>query len=209
MLQSVVRNGTGYAAALPDRPVAGKTGTAEGARDLWFIGSIPQLTTAVWLGYDENFKTGSSSAQAAATWSSFMAEVTKGMPVQKFPPKPTLTGSFIPYVPLKHKPKRAQGQAVRQENTEVSPLPEAGENRWQPPPERTGSLTKPPAPEPSSWQPPVSPSPSRATEPALAPRPIEQTPAAASPPPAPAVAPPPAAAPVNPPPPLTAPPPVP
>jgi general secretion pathway protein D len=62
MLQSAVSNGTGGGAALPDRPVAGKTGTAEGARDLWFIGSIPQLTTAIWFGYDQNWKTGSSSA---------------------------------------------------------------------------------------------------------------------------------------------------
>lgn len=211
MLQSVVRNGTGYAAALPDRPVAGKTGTAEGARDLWFIGSIPQLTTAVWLGYDENFKTGSSSAQAAATWSSFMREITKGMPVQQFPPKPTLTGSFIPYVAPKHKPKPAQGQAVRQENTEVPPLPEAGESRLQLPPERTDSQIKPPVQEPGSWQPPAAPVPSRTPEPALAPRPVEQTPAATAPPSGPAAAtpPPPGAAPLSPPPPVMAPPPLP
>ena len=108
MLQSVVRNGTGYAATLPDRPAAGKTGTAEGARDLWFIGSIPQLTTAVWLGYDENIKTHSSSAQAAATWGAYMAKVVKELPVQQFPPKPTLTGRFQPYVPPRRKPVREE-----------------------------------------------------------------------------------------------------
>ena len=61
MLQRVVTGGTGTAASLGDRPVAGKTGTSEGTRDLWFIGSIPQLTTAVWFGYDNNAPTGSSS----------------------------------------------------------------------------------------------------------------------------------------------------
>jgi penicillin-binding protein 1A len=104
MLQSVVSNGTGAAAGLADRPVAGKTGTAEGARDLWFIGSIPQLTTGVWLGYDENLQTSSSSAQAAATWAAFMARVTQDLPVQPFPPKPVLQGSFQPYTPPRRKP---------------------------------------------------------------------------------------------------------
>ena len=63
MLQRVVTGGTGAAARLDDRPVAGKTGTSEGARDLWFIGSIPQLTTAVWFGYDNNAETKSNSGK--------------------------------------------------------------------------------------------------------------------------------------------------
>jgi membrane peptidoglycan carboxypeptidase len=41
MQQQVVKGGTGGGAALADRPVAGKTGTSESGRDLWFIGSIP------------------------------------------------------------------------------------------------------------------------------------------------------------------------
>ncbi|NDC35593.1 MAG: PBP1A family penicillin-binding protein, partial [Synechococcaceae bacterium WB9_2_112] len=101
MLQQVVKGGTGGGAALADRPVAGKTGTSEGGRDLWFIGSIPQLTTAIWFGYDENWKTGSSSATAAAAWYSYMIGILKDIPVQTFPPRPVLTGSFIPYVPPK------------------------------------------------------------------------------------------------------------
>ncbi len=72
MLQRVVSGGTGGAASLRNRPVAGKTGTSEGARDLWFIGGIPQLTTGIWLGYDNNRKTGATAAPpprpGAATW---------------------------------------------------------------------------------------------------------------------------------------------
>ena len=94
MLQRVVSGGTGAPAALADRPVAGKTGTSEGARDLWFIGSIPQLTTGVWFGYDNNRETGSSSAQAAWAWNQFMQPVVKDMPVKQFPPKPLLNRSF-------------------------------------------------------------------------------------------------------------------
>jgi membrane peptidoglycan carboxypeptidase len=51
LLQGVVTSGTGKAAALPDRPVAGKTGTTENYGDAWFVGYTPQLAIAVWVGY--------------------------------------------------------------------------------------------------------------------------------------------------------------
>ena len=50
-LQGVVQHGTGTAAALGSRPVAGKTGTAENYVDAWFCGYVPQLVTCVWVGY--------------------------------------------------------------------------------------------------------------------------------------------------------------
>jgi penicillin-binding protein 1A len=51
ILQQVVQSGTGRRAALPDRPVAGKTGTTENYGDAWFVGYTPQLVVAVWVGY--------------------------------------------------------------------------------------------------------------------------------------------------------------
>jgi membrane peptidoglycan carboxypeptidase len=51
MLQGVVQYGTGKAAALPGRQVAGKTGTTENYGDAWFVGYTPQLVAAVWVGY--------------------------------------------------------------------------------------------------------------------------------------------------------------
>jgi penicillin-binding protein 1A len=51
VLQKVVTSGTGTAAALSDRPVAGKTGTAENFVDAWFCGYVQQLATCVWVGY--------------------------------------------------------------------------------------------------------------------------------------------------------------
>jgi penicillin-binding protein 1A len=94
MLRQAVAAGTGAGASLDDRPVAGKTGTSEGGRDLWFIGSIPQLTVGVWLGYDNSRETGTTSVLATYAWRAFMAPIVKGMPVRQFPPKPELTGSF-------------------------------------------------------------------------------------------------------------------
>ncbi len=85
MLQQVVLNGSGIAASIEGREVAGKTGTSEGNRDLWFIGSIPQLTTAVWLGNDNNDKTTGNSGDAAYTWKQFMKKITIDMVIEDFP----------------------------------------------------------------------------------------------------------------------------
>jgi penicillin-binding protein 1A len=53
-LQDVVQKGTARQARLFDRPVAGKTGTADGARDIWFVGFTPDMVTAVWGGNDQD-----------------------------------------------------------------------------------------------------------------------------------------------------------
>ncbi len=88
MLRGVVNEGTGRAAQL-DRPVAGKTGTSDEARDLWFIGYIPQMVAGVWLGNDNNEPTWGVSSTAASTWHQFMLTVVKGMPAQSFPKLPS------------------------------------------------------------------------------------------------------------------------
>jgi len=53
LLQGVVQHGTGTAAAIPGREVAGKTGTTENYGDAWFVGFTPQLVAAVWVGYPD------------------------------------------------------------------------------------------------------------------------------------------------------------
>jgi len=52
-LEGVVNDGTGSAAGI-GRPLAGKTGTTENHADAWFIGYVPQLSTAVWVGYPDS-----------------------------------------------------------------------------------------------------------------------------------------------------------
>ncbi len=184
MLEQVVRGGTGAGAALPNRPVAGKTGTSEGGRDLWFIGSIPQLTTALWLGYDNSRTTNSTSAAAVAAWQAYMAPITKDLPVRQFPPKPVLTGKFNP---LSLKPRGRTGTNPEADTRRP--------NEWGGQPLDSGARTEPTTP--AAGNTPAAP-PS-----AVPPAPVESAPAApASPPPAPVAAPPTPPPPVAPPPPL-------
>jgi penicillin-binding protein 1A len=54
MLTAVVTRGSGRAAAVPGRAVAGKTGTTQDYRDAWFVGAVGGTVIAVWLGNDDN-----------------------------------------------------------------------------------------------------------------------------------------------------------
>ena len=85
MLKGVVSDGTGQAAQLPGREVVGKSGTSEGAKDLWFVGSIPQLTTGMWFGYDDNRPTRMNSGVTSEAWRDYMEPITGDLMVRTFP----------------------------------------------------------------------------------------------------------------------------
>lgn len=117
MLRNVVEQGTGRPAQL-DRPVAGKTGTSDEARDLWFIGFIPQVVTGVWLGNDDNKPTGGSSSSAAETWHDFMEVAVKGMPIEKFPTRPKLEGRKGTIKAIRVKPNRIVNRPIRDDENQ-------------------------------------------------------------------------------------------
>ena len=87
MLQAVVTGGTGRAAQL-DRPTAGKTGTTSSERDVWFVGYVPQLAVALWIGNDDFSPLGrdaTGGGTVAPIWKDFMIRALKDQPVQQFP----------------------------------------------------------------------------------------------------------------------------
>lgn len=55
IMEDVIDRGTGGAVRREGfgLPAAGKTGTTNQARDVWFVGMTPDLTAAVWLGFDQ------------------------------------------------------------------------------------------------------------------------------------------------------------
>jgi len=75
LLEKSVSQGTGMAASIKKQKIYGKTGTSDGNRDLWFIGSINNLTTGVWIGFDDNKESELSSANAAYLWKKFIAKI--------------------------------------------------------------------------------------------------------------------------------------
>ena len=54
LLTGVIQYGTGAANGQIYRPAAGKTGTTDQHYDAWFVGYIPQLAAAVWVGDARN-----------------------------------------------------------------------------------------------------------------------------------------------------------
>lgn len=54
LLRSVVEEGTATLAQNLHRPVVGKTGTSNDARDTWFVGFTPQTVAGVWVGFDDH-----------------------------------------------------------------------------------------------------------------------------------------------------------
>lgn len=88
VLQGVVTRGTGTSARL-DRPAAGKTGTTSSERDIWFVGYVPQLSVAVWIGNDDYRPIGigaTGGGYVAPIWRDFMQQALQGVPVENFPP---------------------------------------------------------------------------------------------------------------------------
>ncbi len=88
VMRGVITSGTGKAAQI-GRPAAGKTGTTSSERDIWFVGYVPQLATAVWVGNDNYRPLGKGSTGGtfvAPIWRDFMTKALKDSPVQNFRP---------------------------------------------------------------------------------------------------------------------------
>jgi penicillin-binding protein 1A len=87
-MTSVIQGGTGKAALVLKRPLAGKTGTSNKARDAWFIGFTPEIVAGVWVGYDDLRPLGSKESGANTAlpiWIEVMKAALKGSHAVDFP----------------------------------------------------------------------------------------------------------------------------
>ncbi len=74
ILQGVVERGTGKQARVPGHTIAGKTGTTNDVKDVWFVGFSKNLIAGVYLGYDipRSLGKGAGSHMAASVFAEFM-----------------------------------------------------------------------------------------------------------------------------------------
>jgi penicillin-binding protein 1A len=93
VLRGAVENGTGTAARLYGREVAGKTGTTSDYTDARFVGYTTDLVTSVWLGFDDpkkklvnvrGYDGISGGTLPAQIWHDFMDGATRNRPNQPF-----------------------------------------------------------------------------------------------------------------------------
>ena len=95
ILEKVVTQGTGIEANI-GRPAGGKTGTTQAYHDAWFVGFVPQLVAAVWVGYpDRQYSMVAPRTRIPAVlggtwpaqiWHAFMTNALRGLPVEDFQP---------------------------------------------------------------------------------------------------------------------------
>ena len=85
MMKSVISYGTGTNAQI-GRPAAGKTGTTDEGKDIWFAGYTPDLVGVVWIGYDLPKRMPSSfgGMYPAGIWRTVMSDAHQDIPVRDF-----------------------------------------------------------------------------------------------------------------------------
>ncbi|MGL4240309.1 MAG: penicillin-binding protein 1A [Beijerinckiaceae bacterium] len=87
MMEGVVQRGTATVIKSVGKTLAGKTGTTNEAKDVWFVGYSADLAVGVFLGYDKPRSLGDSATAgqyAAPVFRDFMAMALKDKPDVKF-----------------------------------------------------------------------------------------------------------------------------
>ena len=83
-MEDVVSKGTGTSAQISNYGIAeaGKTGTTDDYKDLWFVGYTPYYTAGIWFGYDDStlmrYRLGRNYNAHKVLWKNIMNEVLEG-----------------------------------------------------------------------------------------------------------------------------------
>ncbi len=85
VLTDAVNRGTGTNAKIDGITVAGKTGTNDDYKSVYFAGMTPYYASAVWIGHDDPSVSplknrSAGGAYAAPLWQAFMSQIHKGLP---------------------------------------------------------------------------------------------------------------------------------
>jgi len=80
-MEAVMAKGTGVTGRLASMPCAGKTGTTNDSKDLWFVGFTKYYTTSVWVGYDIPRSLAGLPYQATplGIWKTYMESLHQGL----------------------------------------------------------------------------------------------------------------------------------
>ncbi len=86
MMSQTLEIGTARKAAF-GWPAAGKTGTTQSSRDIWFVGYTANLTTGLWFGNDDGSPTKNLTGGSlpALAWHEFMTAAHDGVPLMQLP----------------------------------------------------------------------------------------------------------------------------
>ncbi|GAB3908087.1 hypothetical protein GCM10027612_82040 [Microbispora bryophytorum subsp. camponoti] len=150
-LEQVVRGGTGTAARLWDRPVAGKTGTTDESAAVWFSGYVPQLAVAVNMFRDDNkpvtvpgYGELYGGALPAEIWKTFMSTAMEGRPVREFPDPVTWNPYYWDTYGMAM-PQQSGAPTAYPSGPDGSPMPyEPGDGATMPGPGGPGAPGSPP-----------------------------------------------------------------
>ena len=84
-MEAVMTKGTGVGGKLATMPCAGKTGTTNDSKDLWFVGFTKYYTTSVWVGYDipRSLAGLTYTATPLGIWKIYMDSINNGLPLAK------------------------------------------------------------------------------------------------------------------------------
>jgi penicillin-binding protein 1A len=83
IMEGVIQRGTGVSIKAVGKHLAGKTGTTNDAKDLWFVGYSPDLAVGIFMGYDRPRSLGDSAQAATYTapiFRDFMTMALKNKP---------------------------------------------------------------------------------------------------------------------------------